>query len=89
VLGWPSLAATAGPDTVYDVAVGALSDLAGSGTGSSTSLACGLAALTTTDAAVPAAGTGVYYMVRGRNVCGIGSWGQNSQGTERTSGACP
>ena len=33
------------------------------------------------DPAVPAAGSGVYYMVRGRNVCGTGDWG--------ASGACP
>jgi hypothetical protein len=89
ILTWPSLAGTAGPGTLYDVAVGDVSLLAVSGTASSTSLACGLASPTTTDSAVLPPGSGVYHMVRGRNVCGIGSWGEDSQGADRVSGACP
>jgi hypothetical protein len=88
-LTWPSLAGAAGPGTVYDVAVGDLATLATSGTSASTSLACGLASPTTSDPALLPAGSGVYYLVRGRNSCGIGSWGRDSQGVERVSPACP
>src|SRR6185436_734801 len=61
-LSWPSLAGTAGPGTVYDVAVGDLALLAVSGTSGSTSLACGLAVESASDPATPAVGAGVYYM---------------------------
>jgi hypothetical protein len=88
-LAWTSLAATAGPGTLYDVAIGDLALLASTGTASSTSFACGLASLTTSDASVLGPGSGVYYLVRGRNACGLGSWGRDSQGIERASGACP
>ena len=67
--------------TVYDVAVGDLAQLAVSGTAGSTGLACGLAVPDASDGSILAAGTGVYYLVRGRNVCGAGEWGD--------SGACP
>jgi photosystem II stability/assembly factor-like uncharacterized protein len=89
LLSWSSLAAAAGPGTVYDVAVGDLSSLAPSGTASSTSLTCGLALNTTSDSAIRPSGSGVYYLVRGRNRCGLGSWGKDSAGVERASGACP
>jgi hypothetical protein len=89
VLAWDSLASSAGPGTVYDVAVGDLALLAASGTGSSTSLGCALAVLSVEDPGPLPAGGGAYYMVRGRNVCGIGSFGRDSQGNERASGACP
>jgi len=70
VLSWPSLAATAGPDTAYDVARGAIAG----GIGSAIPFTCGLTAPMATDATVPAAGNGLFYLVRGRNVCGIGPW---------------
>jgi photosystem II stability/assembly factor-like uncharacterized protein len=88
-LAWSSLASSAGPGTVYDVAVGDLALLAISGTSSSTGLVCSLAALSAEDGAALAPGSGVYYMVRGRNACGIGSFGRDSQGNERASAACP
>ncbi len=38
----------------------------------------------------PAAGDGYYYLVRGQNDCGTGSWGPDSDGLERSSAAaCP
>ncbi len=89
VLSWPSQAGQAGSATVYDVARDLLSSLAVSGTSSSTGLVCGLASTTTTDGALLSEGDGFYYMVRGRNVCGAGTWGVDSQGQPRTSSACP
>jgi hypothetical protein len=41
------------------------------------------------DAAVPAAGSGFWYLARGRNVCGAGTYGFTSAGSERISNACP
>ena len=89
VLSWTSLAGQAGTGTVYDLASGAISSLAVSGTGTSGSLACAVAATTYTDFTTLLPDTGVYYLVRARNVCGIGGWGRGSDGVERSSGACP
>ncbi len=89
VLSWPSQAGSAGSGTVYDVARGLLSGLPVSGTASATGLACGLAATTVTDPTLPAADTGFYYLVRARNACGPGSWGEDSAGTPRSTAACP
>ncbi len=44
---------------------------------------------TTTDADPPAAGTAYWYLVRGRNDCGTGTYGQQSDMTERTTAVCP
>ena len=89
ILSWPGLASSAGPGTVYDVARGDIGSLAASGFAGSTSLACGLPLPGATDATLPPAGTGVYYLVRGRNACGAGSWGRDSDGFERTLSVCP
>jgi hypothetical protein len=39
-------------------------------------------------AAVPA-GSGFWYLVRGRNACGTGTYGLESTGRERIVAACP
>ncbi len=88
-LTWDSSAPGAGGATVHDVLRGALSDLP-VGTGSSEiCLASGIAAASVPDASTPASGEGLRYLVRGRNVCGVGSYGFATDGTERVSGACP
>jgi hypothetical protein len=89
ILSWPSLAASAGPGTVYDVASGEIASLAASGFAGSGSLACGLPVPGVIDASLPPAGTGTYYIVRARNACGQGSWGRDSDGRERTVSICP
>ena len=86
---WPSLAASAGAGTVYDVAKGSLAGLAAAGTSASVALACDLPATTIDDASIPAPWDGFYYLVRARNVCGTGSWGKNSNEVERVSLTCP
>jgi hypothetical protein len=40
------------------------------------------------DLAVPAPGHGFWYLYRGRNTCGVGSYGFGTSGTERVSSAC-
>jgi len=41
------------------------------------------------DAAIPPSGTGFWYVVRGSNACGIGSYGTRHDLTPRTSTTCP
>jgi hypothetical protein len=88
-LSWPDLAGSAGPGIVYDAVRGDLAGLATAGTDGAAALACGLSAAASGDPSVPPAGSGFYYLVRGRNSCAAGSWGRNSLGVERVSSACP
>ncbi len=37
----------------------------------------------------PVAGVGYWYLVRGRNDCGTGTYGQQSDTTERMTAVCP
>jgi hypothetical protein len=64
----------------------------GSGAGESC-LAPGIAATATPDPASPPVAGGFWYLVRGRNACGIGTYGfrevGGAPGAERTSSACP
>ncbi len=88
-LSWDSAAPGAGSATVHDVVRGALNELpVGSGP-QETCLAPGISASSTTDTAVPTSGTGFWYLARGRNVCGAGTYGTQSGGPERTTNACP
>jgi hypothetical protein len=89
VLSWSSLAGLSGPSTLYDVAFGDLGSLLVSGTAGSSTLECGLSDTTVSDPGILPPGSGSYYLVRGRNSCGAGGWGKNSQSIERSSPACP
>jgi hypothetical protein len=82
-LAWTSAAIESGAGTVHDVVRGAL-DALPVGSGAETCLASGLAEASLADPEVPAAGEGFWYLVRGRNVCGTGTWGAS-----RASSACP
>ena len=91
-LTWNS-AIAAGPGTVHDVIRGLVTQLP-VGTGPAEScFAQGIAAATAADASVPAASTSYWYLVRGRNACGIGTYGfrgvNGSPGPERVSATCP
>jgi hypothetical protein len=48
-----------------------------------------LAGNTLNDPAVPAPGTGFWYLSRGENTCGIGTFGTRSNGAPRTTTTCP
>jgi hypothetical protein len=41
------------------------------------------------DSTVPAAGAGFWYLSRGENSCGNGTFGQQSDGTPRLTTTCP
>jgi len=87
-LGWLSAAPGAGASTVHDALRGNLHRLPVGGQGE-TCLAGGIAGTTATDAAVPASDRGFYYLARGRNACGSGTYGTTSGGAARVSNTCP
>jgi agmatine/peptidylarginine deiminase len=84
---WETAAPGAGSATLYDVLRGELSTL-GSGYGD-TCLASDWSDLTIDDASPIPPDTGYYYLVRGTNSCGIGTYGQDSSGNHRLSTVCP
>jgi hypothetical protein len=88
LLSWSSLAGSAGSATVYDVVRGQVAQLK-SPFNPGFALACGTAGTTASDAALPASGTGRYYLVRGSNVCGKGTWGEDSSGDDHSFAICP
>ena len=48
-----------------------------------------LSGTTLVDAAVPTPGTGFWYLSRGENACGIGTFGTRSNGSPRITTTCP
>lgn len=74
--------------TSYDVVRGDLGDLQASGslTGAA-GFSCDQPGTSVTDPAVPATGSGYYYLVRGRDGATTGSWGSTDRDAEIT--ACP
>jgi len=77
MLSWDESASTSGPSMRYEVLGGDLNELRANGLASATAcLAAGLSEPFYEDARPePVSGTGVYYITRGRNVCGVGSTG--------------
>jgi hypothetical protein len=89
-LAWTSSASEAGDGTVYDVLRGLTDELpVGSPDGDETCARPGVAGLSWTDGEIPVEHRAYYYLVRPRNSCGDGSYGQESSGTPRDSGVCP
>ena len=80
---------TGGSGTVSDVVRGLTNELpVGSGP-SEACIASGVTGGNVTDNAVPAAGRSFWYLVRGRNSCGTGTYGTASDGTPRQTTVCP
>jgi len=78
------------PGLSWDLLRGDLSSLLSEGgTAGMTCIAPGLAQPSAQDADVPAAGHGVHYLVRRRNVCGAGTVGTASDGSPRAPVTCP
>lgn len=75
--------------TRYDVLRGELSSLPVGVTGGDESCFDDLAGPTLSDAMPPLPGTGFWYLSRGENACGIGTYGTHSDGTQRISTTCP
>lgn len=88
-LSWDSAAANSGSGTIYSVVRGLATELpVGSGPGE-TCAGSGLSDTSLSGLADPAAATVDTYLVRGENACGAGTYGNATDGTERTSEACP
>jgi hypothetical protein len=90
ILSWDDPSAQAGPGTVHDIVTGSLAALrAQGGFAGATCAASGVAAAPATiPLGDPATGDAAYMLVRGRNPCGSGSYG-NGSGGERVVTACP
>jgi subtilisin-like proprotein convertase family protein len=88
-ISWRSAAPGAGAGTVHQVLRGVVSQLPVGTGGSETCLAAGLSGTSITDNVLPAAGSSFYYLVRGKNTCGRGTYGYATSGAERTSAVCP
>ena len=86
-LSWETLAAQAGPGTVYDLMRGSWP---ASPAASSPGELCvaGLGAAVTQDATLPDPGETFWYVVRGRNACGTGTFGSSTSGVERPVAPC-
>jgi hypothetical protein len=84
---WNS-AAGAGQGTVHDVPRGLVNQLP-VGSGGSEICLTTTGAATTTDGATPAAGSSFWYLVRGRNSCGTGTYGTDSSSNPRNTSVCP
>jgi hypothetical protein len=86
-LQWNSAAAGAGTATVHEVLRGAVSQLP-VGAGASETCLATVVGTATVDASRPPAGQGFWYLVRGHNDCGDGTYGAATAGT-RVSSICP
>jgi len=84
---WISQTTTAGAGTSYDVVRGSLGGLP-VGLSAETCLESGSLDATAEDATSPDPSAGFYYLVRGSNACGTGTYGTSSSGNERMTGAC-
>jgi DNA-binding beta-propeller fold protein YncE len=88
-LGWTSAAPGSGSGTVHDVVRGAVGELALGARPSDFCLASGTPGATATDALAPPPAQARFYMVRGRNACGAGTYGAASNGAPRAATICP
>jgi len=88
-LAWTSLAVKAGDGTVYDAIVGDLGALRATRTiAAAGCLGSASTAASRIDATVPEPGSGLYYLIQARNLCGSGGFGAASDGTLRTHTTC-
>lgn len=87
-LTWGTLADVAGPATVYDALRGSVDALPLEPSAAASCIASGLTTPSLIDEETPPAGNAWWYLVRGRNACGVGSFGAASGGQERTHGGC-
>lgn len=89
-MSWDSAVPGSGMSTVHDVLRGILNEFPiGSAGSSENCLAPGISAATATDSGPLGSNHGFWYLVRGRNVCGSGTYGSQSGGNPRVSSACP
>jgi subtilisin-like proprotein convertase family protein len=88
-LAWDSLAETSGTAATYDVVRGDVDELPVGAGPSEVCAGVGVEGTSSTDAGTPGSGDAWYYVVRGVNGCGAGTYGADAAGTARSSSACP
>lgn len=89
-ISWDSLGSQAGSATVYDVLRGVLGEWPVGQGPSETCLASALVPTSLQDPLVPAAHTGFFYLVRGRNPCGVGTYAEQApMAATATFAGCP
>lgn len=86
---WDSSIPESGSATVHDILRGDLSQLPVGLGASETCLLNGTSLATATDSSLPLPANGYWYLIRGRNVCGNGSYGITSNSDVRASNSCP
>ena len=87
-LSWSPPVPNPGSATVYDIVRGSRSGLPVDGGPDESCVASG-AGTSVSDATTPGVGQGIWYVVRGRNACGSGSYGFATSGAERLPVSCP
>lgn len=88
-IAWDPVVPSVGSGTVYDVVRGAIGELPPGAGGGESCVESRSTDLGASDSDEPAAGTGFYYLVRGWNSCGPGSYGTGTGGAPRDPAACP
>ena len=88
-LEWDSAAPGSGTGTTYDVMRGESTGLPVGGGAGEICLESPSADPSAEDLSAPAAGAVRYYLVRGANTCGVGTYGSESSGAPRVSSVCP
>ena len=89
-LSWTSLSREAGTGTIYDAIAGDLGTLRTTGVVAAAN--CSGSATTATslvDATSPSPDAGFYYVIQARNGCGLGGFGQATNGSPRIHPSCP
>jgi hypothetical protein len=92
VLAWTDVSEQAGPSAVYDLVSGSLLTLRDQGALLGTCLADDLETTQTSDGRTPPVGDGFFYLVRGDNACGPGTYGSDDAGARANldaGGPCP
>jgi len=85
---WVSAIPAAGSATVHDLPRSDLGQFPVVPDASDVCVAAGTPSSSATDGTTPGAGAGFYYLVRGRNACGAGTYGFGAGG-ERQKAICP
>jgi hypothetical protein len=88
-IAWDSAVPAAGSGTVYDVLRAGIHDQPPGSGASEVCFEPGIATPSATDVSVPPVDDGYWYLIRGRNTCGAGTYGSASDGTPRSPVACP
>jgi hypothetical protein len=88
-ISWTSAVPSSGSGTVHDVTRGDIGSFPINAGAPGSCLVSNVAGNSTTDSATPSMDHGFWYLVRGRNSCGAGTYGFATGGSERIPAACP